>query len=273
MTRGTSAVSFGDHALGTSVLLGLPRTFAVSASCYASSSKMKKEEEVVEEEKEEEEEGEGVQGKEGGDDTKKNNNEDKDDNKIKIKNALRLLDTLTVGGHTVARAGTAEGDRIRSLLVPSQRHMDFTVAHELAHLKHRDTVYGTLLKPFSLAGGFLVGRRIVVTSKSQVAAAASCGVLAAALITAQVSARWLQELRADATAAELGPQFRLGGLESLEKRRMLNLEVRQRWIATHGTDAGCGIAASGDPNSILGLASHPPLSLRLRCLRAGVRRA
>lgn len=90
----------------------------------------------------------------------------------KQKPAFRYL-SLVIATCQLPRAGChlpAHAHFLQLTWCTAAQHLDFTVAHELAHLANDDTLAMTLLRPASILGGYHVTRRLVMGSSSRLAA-------------------------------------------------------------------------------------------------------
>lgn len=152
-----------------------------------------------------------------------------------------------------------------TLVLPTEGEMDFTIAHELTHIRHADSLVGALTTAASLVlgyeGGNLLAERIAparVLPLHVQAGFRGVAAVAASAASIMLLTRY-QEWRADRGAARAG--FALGGLYAFERARALNRAVK-------GVVGHALITRDGD---FLGDPAHPPLSDRVAHMRQRVR--
>lgn len=152
-----------------------------------------------------------------------------------------------------------------SLVLPTEGEMDFTIAHELTHIRHTDSLVGALTTAASLVlgheGGHFLAERIAPARVLPLHVQAGFrGVAAVAASAASIMLLTrFQEWRADRGAAQAG--FALGGLYAFERARALNRAVK-------GVVGNALITRDGD---FLGDPSHPALVDRAAHMRQRVR--
>eukprot|EP00048_Salpingoeca_helianthica_P000914 m.45026 g.45026 ORF g.45026 m.45026 type:complete len:262 (-) comp10964_c0_seq1:38-823(-) len=168
-----------------------------------------------------------------------------------------VLGPLVVGGVPLA-PDSPPAVLFRTAMVPSLEQIEFTVAHECAHLASRHVFVKSVADLALVYTGLVAWDRTLHRPRSVPARALIFGGTLCALLLARTAVSWLVELHADYLAARARPVRALAGAAAMDARLALHEQLHT--LGVPGFDAG-------DFN-LRSLASHPPLALRARLLRS-----
>jgi len=172
--------------------------------------------------------------------------------------------------------------KVRALMVWDEQMLNFTIAHELAHIHNNDTIWHGFKDPAFIVGGFYAYNASVRSMAWVVPKAAFVTVLLPALYYAfNAATNWRHEFRADRVAAAQG--FAEGGVERLKRKEQidgLKAEVLSLRAAT-AVDAKVKFLpedkkSPGFLHYVYAYSTHPPSDWRTEALQntlAGYRKA
>jgi len=167
-------------------------------------------------------------------------------------------------------------DQVRALMFWDEDMLNFTVAHELAHIHNSDTVWHGMKDPAFIVGGFYAYNATVRSMSWVVPRAAFITVLLPALYYGlNMATNWRHEFRADKVAAAQG--FAAGGVERLKRKEQIDglkaqvLALRSATlpdaqIKFRKEEKG-GEKSPGFLHNVYALSTHPPSDWRTEALQ------